>query len=61
MAESAEVVEDVFESVVSDRARDTGSSSRARFIPAPMDDLLVLIICWIVVCVSMLYLAFFLF
>jgi hypothetical protein len=46
--ESAEVVEDV-ESVLSDSASDTGSSSLARFIPTPMDDSLVLDICWIAV------------
>jgi hypothetical protein len=44
--ESADVVHDGADSVVSDSASDTGSSSLARFIPAPMDDLIVLIISW---------------
>jgi hypothetical protein len=44
--ESADVVEDV-ESVVRDSANDTGCSSLARFIPNPMDGLLVLAICWL--------------
>jgi hypothetical protein len=44
--ESADVVDDV-ESVVRDSANGTGCSSLARFIPNPMDGLLVLAICWI--------------
>jgi hypothetical protein len=46
-AESADVVVDVVDSVLSDSASDTGSSSLACFIPAPMDDLLVLVVCLI--------------
>jgi hypothetical protein len=48
-AESADVVVDAVDPVLSDSASDTGSSSLARFIPTPMDDSLVLDICWIAV------------
>jgi hypothetical protein len=43
-ADAVELPDVVGESVLSDRARDTSSSSLARFIPATMNDLPVLII-----------------
>jgi hypothetical protein len=44
-AESADVVHDDVESVIRDSASETGCSSLARFIPNPMDGLLVIVVC----------------